>query len=274
MDFLFIFKKLAALGLTPVGFTIEMIVIGLVLVGYSRRMLKKKPGPRLLWFKGVSGDIGTFLIGIACLFLYLCSTQTVAHSLASMLEDRYTPIDEVSSTPDYIVVLPGGYRYADDKPVFSNVERTTLVRLMRGIEYWRQTPEASMIFTGTPEEVESMSEIAIHFGVAPDKIIEESESRDTKDHPVYTRKYLEGKSFLLVTSGIHMPRSVALFRGQGLDPTPAPTDLHTTDFKSPFHPAKLAPHVNNLMIVDEVFHETFGIIWAAWRNQTEKRDKK
>lgn len=270
MDFWFVFKKFTAIGLTPIAITLELVLVGLLLVGFSRTTTLKKPHPKWLWFKGVSGDLGGYLIAGAALFLYLCSIEPVSYGLTGLLEKKHPVLKEVTSNPQFVVVLPGGQRFSAEKPDASNIERKTLVRLMKGVELWKKHPESTMVFSGLPIEVNPMRQIAMEMGVAEDKIFVETEARDTKDHPRYLKSLLAGKSFLLVTSGNHMPRSVALFRGQSLDPTPVPTDLHCTPGME-FTLKKLIPKGRYLLITDEAFHEHLGIGWAAMRRQLKER---
>lgn len=270
MDFWFIFKKITAIGLTPLTITIELAVIGLLLVRFSRSVTSSSPSPRWIKFKGISGDLGMTLIAAACLFLYLCSTETVARGLNGSLEQQYPPPSAITTDPEYIVVLPGGHRFGNDKPTCSDLDRKTFVRLIKGINYWKQFSDAKLVFTGLPEEVEPMRDIAVEMGVDADKIIEEKKSRDTKDHPRYLRPLLSDSPFLLVTSGNHMPRSVALFRGQGLNPIPAATDVHRR-LISPSELTQFIPQARNLIATDEAFHEYLGIGWAAIRQQLKER---
>lgn len=271
MDFWFLFKKIIALGLTPLTITIELAIVGLLLVRFSRRITSSNPGPKWIWFKGVSGDMGILMIGIACLFLYLCSTELVARGLNGSLEMKHPPIQVITSDPEFVVVLPGGHRYDNEKPACSDLSRKTFVRLIKGINYWKQYPDSFMVFTGLPEEVGPMKDVAVSMGVDPDKIIEETASRDTKDHPRYLRPVLEGKTFLLVTSGNHMPRAVALFEGQGLSPIPASTDVHRR-LLSPSELSQFVPRASNLIATDEAFHEYLGLGWAALRRQLREHD--
>lgn len=271
MDSVFVFKKIVSAGLTPVALVIEMILAGLFLVGFSRRLRTETPSKRLLWLKGKSGDFGSFLIGFAALFLYLCSIEGIALPLSGLLERNYpsTTVDSISQPPEYIVVLPGGQRHWDQKPKSSRITQKTLVRLMEGVIYWRHYPDAQMIFSGLPTEVEPMSEMAIQLGVPENKIVKETKSRDTKDHAVYLKELLQSKPFLLVTSGNHMPRSMGLFEGQDLTPTPVPCDLHYSPVL-PFDLSKLIPKTQHLQVTNDVFHEGLGIAWAKLRKQSAK----
>ncbi len=271
MDFWFIFKKVISIGLTPVSITLELIVLGVILLGFSRRTSRAKPEPKWLLFKGISGDLGGALIWAGVLFLYLCSIEPVAGYLSRVLEKKYPPLTEVPITPEFIVVLPGGHRFGEGKPADSQIQRKTFVRLSKGVEYWRQFPDSTLVFSGLPYEVEPMRDIAVKMGVAADKIFLETEARDTKDHPRYLKSLLTGSPFLLVTSGNHMPRSAALFEGQGLTPTPAATDFHYSNM--PFFAAKLIPQERYLVATEEAFHEFFGMGWAAMRKQISDRNE-
>lgn len=270
MDFWFVFKKITSLGLTPITITLELVLVGILLVMFSRRSSKKKPHPRWLWFKGISGDLGVYMIFGGALFLYFCSIELVAYRLSGVLEEKHPVLEQVTTDPEYIVVLPGGHRYASTKPDESRIQRKTYVRLLKGIDYWRECPDATLVMSGLPVEVEPMREIAIKMGIPAESIFIETEARDTKDHPRYLKKLLDGKSFLLVTSGNHMPRSVALFRGQGLNPTPAPTDIYYSR-GTPLTARQFIPNGRYLLVTDEAFHEHLGIGWAAMRSQIKER---
>ena len=126
-----------------------------------------------------------------------------------------------------------------------------------------------MVFTGTPEETSAMRAVAEGLGVPSEKIWEETESRDTKDHAAFLREPLEGQSFLLVSSAVHLPRAWALFRGQGLDPVAAPVDyLAAPEGGSEFQWSKLTPKALFCFRSEIAMHEMLGLLWAWLRGQT------
>ncbi len=53
----------------------------------------------------------------------------------------------------------------------------------------------------------------------------ESRSDSTAEHPANVKPLLRNEPFLLVTSALHMPRSVRSFRRAGMDPIPYPVDF-------------------------------------------------
>jgi uncharacterized SAM-binding protein YcdF (DUF218 family) len=69
-------------------------------------------------------------------------------------------------------------------------------------------------------------------GVPASAIIQESDSFNTYENAVNVRKILETRGIrrvLLVTSAMHMPRSLLIFKHQGIAAIPAPTDFLITD---------------------------------------------
>ena len=65
----------------------------------------------------------------------------------------------------------------------------------------------------------------------PARLWLETNSRNTYENAVETKKILDARGIdriVLVTSAMHMPRSVAIFEKQGFTVTPAPTDYMVT----------------------------------------------
>ncbi len=267
MDLWSVFKQAVIIGTNPVAICLEFILVGVLLIWFSRTRTKKKPGPFWLKVKGRSGDVGTGGIVTGIVLLYLFSIETVSHGLSGLLEYRYPPLPEeegritLTRYPEFIVVLPGGDPTATDESAYGHLERRTQLRLARAIQIWRQYPRAVLLLSGVEAEVRPMRELALGMGVDPARIVTATGARDTADHPPLLERYLGGKPFLLVTSANHMPRSMVLFREHGLRPTPAPTDFHSDPF-GPFHWKKLVPRTRNLLITDEALHEHIGIGWA------------
>ena len=81
-------------------------------------------------------------------------------------------------------------------------------------------------------------------GVAPERLILESKSRDTYENAEFLKAELErlgdlgpGKRWVLITSAFHMPRAMGAFRKAGLDLEAWPVDYRTrgsVDLTRPF----------------------------------------
>jgi uncharacterized SAM-binding protein YcdF (DUF218 family) len=73
-----------------------------------------------------------------------------------------------------------------------------------------------------------MAKFVEAMGVPESAIVQEPQALNTYQNAVYTHQILEDRNIdrvLLVTSAIHMPRSLMVFRKQGINAIPAPTDF-------------------------------------------------
>ncbi len=86
-------------------------------------------------------------------------------------------------------------------------------------------------------ESKIMADLAIELGLDKRDIVEESAALDTEDQAILIKKIVGKDKFILVTSAFHMPRSMAFFRKNGMDPIPAPTGhrIIKRHIISPFH---------------------------------------
>lgn len=180
------------------------------------------------------------LILIALVLLWLASSRYVAYTLIRDLETRY-PSLPAGQQADAIVVLGGGTRGGDaPRPMVEVNEAGD--RLLYGAALYQSDAAPVVLVTGgsiewlTPEgigpEANDMSSLMALLGVPADAVWLENRSRNTYENALYSREMLAGaqmNDILLVTSAMHMPRSVPLFEAQGLHVTPAPTDFLVSD---------------------------------------------
>jgi uncharacterized SAM-binding protein YcdF (DUF218 family) len=176
-------------------------------------------------------------VALALVVLLLASNGWVATSLVRSLEWQYIPQAELPVS-DAIVVLGGG-----TKPAFPPRPTVDLSeagdRVLYGAQLYRQGKAPLAIVSGgridwrgggTPES-KDMAAILSTLGVPKSAIIQDPNSFNTHDNAVNVRKILDAKQLrrvLLVTSAMHMPRSLAIFRRQGIEAIPAPTDFLVT----------------------------------------------
>ena len=273
MDFWFLIKSSFSVYVHPLTIAMELIVIGIVLVGFSRRRKKKKPGKFGRWLKRASGDFGIAAIISGVFFLFLVSIKPIADPLVFTLEKQYPPLqldkltdrDIASIAPEFIVVLAGGERFDPEKPPTSQLSYAAQARVNEGARLALIFPESLIVFTGQPQEVRAMTESIIALGVSRDRILSESESRETRDHPKFLRPLINDSRFLLVTSGTHMPRSMAVFEAAGYEPIAASCDLWVWPRfaeENPYTPENFIPKIEHLWMTNTVFHEYLGMAWT------------
>jgi len=177
---------------------------------------------------------------VALLLLWLGSSRYVAYALVRSLESRY-PAVAGAPAADAIVVLGGGTRSGDaPRPMVEINEAGD--RLLYGAKLYQDGAAGVVLVTGgsiewlQPEgidpEAADMAGLMRLLGVPPEALRLETDSRNTYENALYSRKMLDAaglNTVLLVTSAMHMPRAVPLFEAQGLQVTPAPTDFLVSD---------------------------------------------
>jgi uncharacterized SAM-binding protein YcdF (DUF218 family) len=112
-----------------------------------------------------------------------------------------------------------------------------------------------------------MRALALDLGVPDSTIVIEDRSLDTKDQAVEIASMVGHEPFLLVTSAMHMPRSMSLFVNQGTAPIAAPTD-HIARRSETIHPGGFYPSSLNMRAARTAWREFLGLVWAKIRGQT------
>lgn len=213
--FLFL-SKLLPLLVYPVGLVSLCLMVTLWAVWRRRRW----------WATGSTA--------IALLVLLISSNTWVATHLVQSLEWRNLPPDPVP-TADAIVVLGGSTRPSDyPRPWIDVMEAGD--RVLHGAQLYKAGKAPTLIFSGGrinwkgggPPESSDMAQLAQAMGVPATAILEEPTSLNTYQNAVNVKEILEQEGItriLLVTSAIHMPRSLAIFQKQAIDAIAAPTDF-------------------------------------------------
>ncbi len=81
--------------------------------------------------------------------------------------------------------------------------------------------------SGSPESAD-MAAILTSIGIPKEAIIQDPDALNTYENAINVKKILNSrgiKRVLLVTSAMHMPRSLLIFQHQGIDAIAAPTDF-------------------------------------------------
>jgi len=109
-----------------------------------------------------------------------------------------------------------------------------------------------------------MAKAAESLGVDQQKILLESQSRDTGSEAKFVRAVVGSEPFILVTSASHMPRAMALFKKQGMDPIADPTD-YLTGVSWGVSASDLVPTGNGLVAARRAVYEYLGLAWEWMR---------
>lgn len=226
-------------------------------------------------------------IALALIILWVGSSRYVAYALVRSLETRYPPPAAMPQA-DAIVVLGGGTRGSDPPRPMTEVNEAG-DRLLYGAKLYHDGAAEVILVTGgsiewlTPEgvgpEANDMSAIMNLLGVPREAVWLEARSRNTYENALYSREMLDEAGMnviILVTSAMHMPRSVPLFEAQGLRVIPAPTDFLVSDAEwrhlwrggPTVTIINLMPNVEYLTYTTRVLKEYIGLLVYGLRGWT------
>ena len=163
--------------------------------------------------------------------IYIPSTQFGVDIFLTPLEARYPAFaPEELPNGDVIVVLGGGVEAEGKFGRWGDLNEAG-DRVLMGAELWQAKKAPHLIVSGgstkgSSSEASRMRDLMVRLGVSASAITLEEASFTTQGNAKQVTK-LEGvrnQHVLLVTSSLHMRRSVALFTAQGFKVTAAPTD--------------------------------------------------
>jgi uncharacterized SAM-binding protein YcdF (DUF218 family) len=216
--------------------------------------------------------LGVRLMVTCLLIILLVGLLPIGRGLIALLENRFPPGNEAGPPITGIIVLGG--------PIDSrmSVARGMLSvggdveRLIEGAALARRHPAARLVFTGgnpsllrdDPPESFFAVKLFEQLGVPSSRIVLEDKSRNTDENAVFTKHLVNPKPverWLLVTSAVHMPRAVGVFRKAEFAVEPYPVDWRTLPGGNIwFVPRDLLGGIGAL---DAVSHELVGL-FAYW----------
>src|SRR5262249_27361099 len=143
----------------------------------------------------------------------------------------------------------------------------TADRIIAAVELARRYPGARIVFAGATES-DFVVRLVEKFGMSKDRVIVERKSRNTVENAAFAKQLVmpkPGERWLLVTSAMHMPRAVGVFRKAGFAVDAYPVDYLTSGAKDLWTlPGTL---MGGIGITDLVIHEWIGLLvyWITGR---------
>ena len=258
MDF-FHLSKLFWLLFVPGNFLAFTLLVGVALLAAGRRR----------W--------GMALVAVPSVFFAVLVFLPLDQWVMRPLENRF-PRPAWPAHVQGIVVLGAG-----EEPEISASRGMPTVNFAEGAlveaaSLMRRYPGARLIFSGGspalagPAHPEAMVAHGIfdQLGAEQSRIIYEDRSRNTWENLVFSRRLAKpapGETWLLVTSAIHMPRSMGIAGKIGWTMTPWPTDYQTlggADIISRWNMSE------NLGLLEEALREWIGLgaYWLTGKTST------
>lgn len=251
---MFLLKKIISGLVTPLPIAILLMGLGIFLAWRSRRR-----------------RLGLVISAAGFSVLLLSGYGLPGNMMVKTLEDRYPAPESFSehSGIKWIVALGGGMNSDPRLPVRSQLTVGSALRVLEAVRIHRQNPEATILLSGGPvfntvSEAEGMFELAVSLGVDRKHLVLETLSRDTEEQARFVKPIVGGDSLWLVTSAVHMPRSMALFSRAGLHCLAAPTD-YLYKKRPCFHPTDLFPNYGGFRLAEAGWHEWLGLMYSRIR---------
>jgi uncharacterized SAM-binding protein YcdF (DUF218 family) len=254
--FLFISKLLPSF-FYPLGATCVLLILAL-----------------FLWWKNSRWTPAA--IGLSLIILLLSGNVWFSNWLVQSLEWQNIPQGDLPQA-DAIVVLGGGTRSqayprpdvdlndAGDRVLYGGklyrAKKAPIVIVSGGRIEWRG---------GGDPESEDLSKILESMGVPRSAILQDPGSYNTYENAVNVQQILQAhhlQKILLVTSAMHMPRSLAIFRHLGINAIAAPTDYRVSqlDLDEPNRQTEsvilgFLPEENRFLYTTQAIKEYIGLV--------------
>jgi uncharacterized SAM-binding protein YcdF (DUF218 family) len=150
-------------------------------------------------------------------------------------------------------------------------------RLTEGVLLAHRLPHTRVVFTGgaasvieaSPSAAAAVADFIVGTGIAADRVVLESASRNTRENAVMTHNIVKpkpGERWLLVTSAFHMPRAMGVFRAAGFDVMAWPVGYRSTGISDI---ARITAHLGEgTRYVDTSAKELIGLMVYRLRGWT------
>jgi uncharacterized SAM-binding protein YcdF (DUF218 family) len=212
---------------------------------------------------------GKTFVWMAIAWFLIITTPFVPIALVRSLENRYPPFSEKLiedfNGPWNIIVLGGGH--SDDSRLSPNNQLSTqaLSRLTEGLRIQSKTPGSTLILSG----YKGRSELPQALVLYRTALIMGADSTSMKMQTAPGNTRMEAEQYstdngsipvVVVTSAVHMPRAMMLFRKAGVNATAAPADF-LMKYGSRKNPWRFMPSSSYTGMMRSAIHEYAGMTW-------------
>jgi uncharacterized SAM-binding protein YcdF (DUF218 family) len=215
---MFVLSKVFWYLAAPGNFLVLLLVLGALVLGMRRR------------------GLGIALMLIATLgFVVVIATPLVEWAILP-LENRF-PQPKLPDRIDGLIVLGGAVDEAIIRARGVPAVNDAAERVIETAALSRRYPDAKIVLSGGEglrsidwSEAEPTRDILVSLGVASERMVLETRSRNTIENAEDSATLVHpkpGEIWLLITSAVHMPRAVGCFRHVGWNVVPFPVDYRT-----------------------------------------------
>ena len=225
-----------------------------------------------IWRRPASVHARRWIIGSAIVYSVL-GCYALSYATGRLLVTGFRPFTtaDVPAGPTAIVVLGSGTFSARDwdNGRLDVLDRASASRVVETLRVFRMTDAAWVIASGglvNPDDFNepngrTMRDALARSGVPASRLLVETESTNTHDEAVIVRDMLKAlavRHVILVTSDIHMRRSLGTFRAQGI--TAVPAIARQDPGAMPWF-AWIVPTEGGIDHAADVWHELLGLLY-------------
>jgi uncharacterized SAM-binding protein YcdF (DUF218 family) len=256
---MFIFlSKILPLLVYPVGVTVFFLLI----LSLSKKITRT----------------ARILVILSIILLWGFGNTWISNLLAKSLEWQYLP--NTSDLQGDVMVVLGGGTEAYEYPRMGSEINSAGDRILVAARLYNEGTAPKILLSGgtisfmgsqvsTPAS--QMSEVLSLMGIPDDALISQDQSQNTYEDALYSCQMIQDagyKKIILVTSAMHMPRSVKLFAKQGCDVIPVAADFTITEasWERLIHPnletllINLIPTSSDLNLSTKALKEYLGML--------------
>ena len=191
-----------------------------------------------LLMRGKAPKFANTIFSFLGLFAIIVAIFPIGHIFVQILENRFQRPTVLPAHIEGIVILGGII-----DPHLSYTRGITQIggaieRITEAIVLAKLHPDSKIIFSGGSGSIANQNFKEAHYarkvfdslGFPSDRIIYENASRNTIENAKYSMKLAQpnrGENWFLITSAMHMPRAVGVFRKLGWSIKPFPVDYNT-----------------------------------------------
>ena len=207
-------SKIFWIFFNPFNFLILLLLIGLILHFLKKKIYKK-----------------IYLITLS--LLIITSILPTGYYLIWKLENSYS-LPNIPDNIDGMLILSNGI---DVKRTYEHnqlILNGKIERLIEPVKLIKKFPNATIIISGNNDTFGKFTSVNLtknlygKFGIQSSKIIFEDKSRNTYENIYFSKKLIDSKNWLLITSAIHMKRAIYVAEKLEMNFIPYPVDFTKT----------------------------------------------
>ncbi|TDW37410.1 uncharacterized SAM-binding protein YcdF (DUF218 family) [Rhizobium azibense] len=183
-------------------------------------------------------SLAVFFSALGTLLLFVILFTTTGNYLLQDLELRFPKPDRDPDNLQCLIVLGGAFENEVNTTSHGIEFNAGADRFIEALRLAQRYPQSRILISGGDGSISGKYEgdaaasarFFPLFGIARERLVEDRTSRTTFENAINTKELLASQGLsncLMITSGYHMPRSVGIFRKQGIDVVPWPTDYRT-----------------------------------------------